>query len=69
MSLVRGKLKKGYYISKRSEKVYICDIKKGKLIYAKSKGKDSKRFKDLDSAYAFLKKHDLEKYHKVIHVR
>lgn len=69
MSLVRGQLKKGFYIRMKSEKVYLSEVKKGKLIYSMRKGKGARKFRSLDEAYEYLDKYDLRKSHKVIEVR
>lgn len=33
MAKLRGKLKSGFYIKKKEEKVYISDVKNGNVIY------------------------------------
>lgn len=62
-------LRKGFYISKRSEKVYLENIKNNKLFYAKSKGKGAKRFRTRLDAYEYLDANSIDLNHKVIEVR
>lgn len=69
MAKLRGKLKSGFYIKKKEEKVYISDVKNGNIIYGGKGGSGARRFSDNDSAYEFLDKHNLRKTHKVIPVR
>lgn len=69
MSLVRGQLKKGFYIRKKKEKVYVSSVNKGKLVYGGKQGQGAIKFRDQESAYSFLTENKLEKVHKVIEVR
>lgn len=69
MSLVRGKLKQGYYIRKKNEKVYVSEVKKGSLKYSGKQGKDARRFATIDSAYDYMDEYGLRGKHKVIQVR
>ncbi|MFQ7234211.1 MAG: hypothetical protein ACLRPU_05030 [Enterococcus hulanensis] len=70
MGVVRGSLRKGIYISKKSEKVYLASIQKdNEIILAGKKGKGAKRFDSIDDAYLFLDQNNLRKKYKVIRVR
>ncbi|UDM72627.1 hypothetical protein [Vagococcus fluvialis] len=67
--MIRGKLKAGFYIANKKEKIYLSQIKNGKVIYGGKAGKGAKKFPTNDEAYDFLDKHDLRKENKVISVR
>lgn len=67
--MIRGKLRAGFYIANKKEKIYLSQIKNGLVIYSGKAGRGAKKFSTNDEAYDFLDRHNLRKENKVISVR